>query len=109
MKAKTAISLMLAAMVLVICASGAWAEKLICISKEELRGEETVKSCLAKGDKFALVDEHGAVRILSKEEIELMGKLNPKIYDLPAYGLKYEPEAPPVPKLPHHAIPKKYQ
>lgn len=109
MKTKLTFGLMFLVLSLVFCASGAWSEKLICISREELRGEETVKSCLVKGDKFALVDEHGAVRILSKEELELMGKLNPKIYEMPAYSLKYEPEAPPVPKLPHHAIPKKYQ
>jgi hypothetical protein len=109
MKAKVAIGLLLAALTLVFLASAVWAEKIICISREELRGEETVKACLAQGDKFALVDEYGAVRILSKEEIELMGKLNPKIYELPAFSLKYEPEAPPLPKLPHHAVPKKYQ
>ena len=109
MKTKLFIGLLLAALTLVFCASGALAEKLICISKEELKGQETVKSCLARGEKFAIIDEHGAVRILTKEEIEVMKKINPKVFDLPAYGIMYEKEAPPMPKLPHHAIPKKYQ
>jgi hypothetical protein len=109
MKTKLFFGLMLAALTLVSCASGALAEKLICISKEELKGQETVRNCLARGEKFAIVDEHGAVRILTKEEIEVMKKINPKVFDLPAYGIIYEKEAPPMPKLPHHAIPKKYQ
>ena len=69
MKTKLAIGLMLAALSLVFCVTGAWAEKLICISKEELKGQETVKNCLARGEKFAIIDEHGAVRILNKDEI----------------------------------------
>lgn len=109
MKTKLAIGLVVAALTLVFCASGALAEKLICISKEELKGQETVKDCVARGEKFAIVDEYGAVRILTKEEIEVMKKINPKVFDLPAYGIMYEKEAPPMPKLPHHAIPKKYQ
>ena len=109
MKTKLAIGLMLAALTLVVCASGAWAEKLICISKEKLKGEETVQNCLVKGERFAVMDEHGVIRILSKEEIALMKKVNPKIFEMPAYGIIYEKEAPALPKLPHHAIPKKYQ
>ena len=109
MKARMAIGLLLAVMGLSFCASGALAEKLICISKEELKGKETVKECVARGEKFAIVDEYGAVRILTKEEIDLMKKINPKAFDVPAYGIMYEKEAPEMPKLPHHAIPKKYQ
>ncbi len=109
MKTKSVLGLILAGLWVVFTASGVFAEKLICISKEELRGQETVQSCLARGEKFAIIDEHGAVRILTKEEIELMKKINPKAFDLPAYGIMYEREAPPLPKLPHHAIPKKYQ
>lgn len=108
-KAKLFVGLMVTALALVFCATGALAEKLICISKEELKGQETVKECVARGEKFAIVDEYGAVRILTKEEIQVMKKLNPKIFDMPAYGILYEQEAPPLPKLPHHAIPKKYQ
>lgn len=109
MKTRLIISLMLAVLALVFCSSGALAEKLICISKEELKGQETVKDCMARGEKFAIVDEHGAVRILTKEEIDVMKKINPKAFDMPAYGIMYEKEAPAMPKLPHHAIPKKYQ
>ncbi len=109
MKTKLAISLVLAALTLVFCTSAVMAEKLICISKEELKGQDTVKSCLERGEKFAIVDEYGTVRILSKEEIDVMRKINPKVFDMPAYGIMYEKEAPAIPKLPHHAIPKKYQ
>jgi hypothetical protein len=109
MKKKLTIGLLWAAITLAFSVSGALAEKLICISKEELKGQETVRECVARGEKFAIVDEFGAVRILTKDEIDLMKKINPKAFDLPAYGIMYEKEAPPLPKLPHHAIPKKYQ
>lgn len=109
MKNRLAIGLMVGLVTLVLGTSAVWAEKLICISKEQLRGEETVENCLRRGEKFAVMDEHGVIRILTKEEIDLMKKVNPKIFQMPAYGILYEKEAPPLPKLPHHAIPKKYQ
>lgn len=87
-------------------ASGAFAAKLICISKEKLRGEETINNCLVKGERFAIVEADGSVRIMSKEEIELMRKLNPKAFEQPAYGIVYQREAPEIPKLPPLAVPK---
>lgn len=109
MQQKVALALLLAMAATLSLAGAALAEKLICISKEELRGQETIKSCVLRGEKFAIIDEHGAVRILNKEEIELMRKLNPKLFDMPAYGIMYEKEAPPMPKLPPLAVPKAYQ
>jgi hypothetical protein len=86
-----------------------FAAKLICISKEKLRGEETVNNCLVKGEQFAIVEADGSVRIMNKQEIELMRKLNPKAFEQPAYGIVYQKEAPEIPKLPPLAVPKGYQ
>ena len=41
---------------LFLLASLAQAEKLLCVYSQTLRGEETVNSCLAKGERFAVVD-----------------------------------------------------
>jgi hypothetical protein len=99
-------------LVLTIClllAASALADKLVCISNEKLRGEETIANCLARGEKFAIVDEKGAVRILSREEFDLMKKLNPKLMEMKAYGIVYLKEAPELKKLPPMATPKLYQ
>jgi hypothetical protein len=86
-----------------------FAAKLICVSKEQLRGEETVNNCLVKGEKFAIVDPDGSVRVLSKEDVAVMKKINPKAFEQKAYGIVYMKEAPEIPKLPPLATPKKYQ
>ena len=44
--------------------SSAWADKLVCISNENLKGEMTVNNCLVKGEKFAIVDQYGGVRLI---------------------------------------------
>ncbi len=85
-----------------------FAKKLICISKETLRGEETVNNCLVKGGRFALMEPDGSVHIMSDEEINLMKKLNPKAFEQPAYGTSYQREAPEIPKLPQR-VPKQAQ
>jgi hypothetical protein len=81
-------------------ASGAMAQKLLCVSKQELKGEETVASCLAKGERFAIVDQFGIVRILTPEEVELTKAFNPKAFQMRAFGLKYEKIAPKIAPLP---------
>ncbi len=86
----------------------AMADKLICISKEKLRGDETVNNCLTKGERFAIVDDKGEVRIPSQEEMALMKKINPKAFEQPAYGIVYLEEAPAMPPLPPLAVPKRY-
>ena len=71
-------------MVLTVCllmASIAFADKLVCISNENLRGEMTVNNCLLKGEKFAIVDQYGGVRMISPEEAAVMKKLNPKLFE----------------------------
>src|SRR4030043_375640 len=80
-------------------AKGAGA-KLLCVSKKELKGEETVASCLAKGERFAIVDQYGIVRILSPEEIELTKAFNPKAFETRAFGMKYQKLAPVIQPLP---------
>jgi hypothetical protein len=74
--------------------------KLLCVSKKELKGEETVASCLAKGERFAVVDPYGLVRILTPEEVELTKAFNPKAFETRAYGMKYQKLAPVLPPLP---------
>ncbi|MBM4272886.1 MAG: succinylglutamate desuccinylase [Deltaproteobacteria bacterium] len=74
--------------------------KLLCVSKKELKGEETVASCLAKGERFAIVDQFGIVRILTPEEVELTKAFNPKAFEARAFGMKYEKLAPVLTPLP---------
>jgi hypothetical protein len=85
---------------LVAAAATAPQEKLLCVSSKELRGEQTVNSCLAKGEKFAVVDQYGLVRILTPEEVELSKAFNPKIFGTRAFGIRYFKEAPAIPPLP---------
>jgi hypothetical protein len=73
--------------------------KLLCVSKKELKGEETVASCLAKGERFAVVDPYGMVRILTPEEVELTKAFNPKAFETRAFGMKYQKLAPTLPPL----------
>lgn len=74
--------------------------KLLCVSKKELKGEETVASCLAKGERFAVMDPYGIVRILTPEEVELTKAFNPKAFESRAFGMKYHKLAPPLPSMP---------
>ncbi len=75
-------------------------EKLLCVSNQQLKGEETVSSCLAKGDRFAVVDQYGIVHVLTPEEVELTRAFNPKIFETRAFGIKYYKQAPTIPPLP---------
>jgi len=74
--------------------------KLLCVSKTELKGQETVASCLAKGERFAIVDPYGMVRILSPEEVALTKAFNPKAFETRAFGMKYIQLAPKLPAMP---------
>jgi hypothetical protein len=71
-------------------------EKLLCVSKTDLKGQETVASCLAKGERFAVVDPYGLVRILTPEEVELTKAFNPKAFEIRAFGIHYEKQAPTI-------------
>lgn len=87
-------------------ATASWAEaaKLLCISRENLKGEETVASCIAKGEEFVVVDDHGLVRILSPREIALSKIFNPQVLQQRAFGLKYRELAPEINPLKRRAI-----
>ena len=59
-----------------------------------LKGEETVGSCLAKGERFAVMDQSGLVRILTPEEVKLTKARNPEVFVTRTFGVKYFREAP---------------
>ena len=107
MRIKIICGLMALTLCLLVAAS-AFADKLVCISNENLRGEMTVNNCLLKGEKFAIVDQYGGVRMISPEEAAVMKKLNPKLFEEKAYGIIYLKEAPELKKLPPLATPKLY-
>jgi hypothetical protein len=60
----------------------------------------SVNQCLAKGMEFAIMDDNGFVRILSRREIELTKKINSKAFEMPGFGLKHYRLAPEIPPLP---------
>ena len=67
MRSKVVVGLLMVLVAVFFISSVATAQgsaKLLCVSKKELKGEETVASCLAKGERFAVVDPYGMVRIL---------------------------------------------
>ncbi len=102
MRSKLVVGMILAVVAVMLIASGAMAQKLLCVSKKDLKGQETVDSCLAKGERFAVVDQFGIVRILTPEEVALTKAFNPKAFQLRAYGMQFQREAP---KLPPLAVP----
>ena len=69
---------------------------MLCITNQDRKGEETIGSCVAKGDEFAIVDQYGVVRILTPQEVELTKALNPQIFEQRAFGLRHGKEAPPL-------------
>lgn len=97
---KLKMGLLLALAALFLLAPLAQAEKLLCVYSQTLKGEETVNSCLAKGERFAVVDQFGLVHILTPEEVELTRAFNPKVFETRAFGVRYFKEAPYVPPLP---------
>ncbi len=98
---KLKVMLILALAFLVLAAAAAQPrEKLLCVSNQTLKGEQTVNSCLAKGERFAVVDQYGLVKILTPEEVELTRAFNPKLFESRAFGVKYYKEAPAIPPLP---------
>ena len=100
MKLKAILVLVLASLLLAAASATQAQEKLLCVSQQALKGEETVGSCLAKGERFAVVDRYGLVRILTPEEVELTKAFNPKVFETRAFGVKYFREAPVIPPLP---------
>jgi hypothetical protein len=105
MRSKVVVGLMVALAATFLISSFAIGQKtggakLLCVSKQELKGEETVASCMAKGERFAVVDPYGMVRILTPEEVELTKAFNPKAFETRAFGMRYQKLAPVLPPLP---------
>ena len=103
MRSKVVVGLLMVLVAVFFVSSVATAQgaKLLCVSKKELKGEDTVASCLAKGERFAVIDPYGLVRIMTPEEVELTKAFNPKAFETRAYGMKYMKEAPTVAPMPH--------
>ena len=102
MRSKVVVGLLMVLVAVFFVSSVATAQgaKLLCVSKKELKGEDTVASCLAKGERFAVIDPYGLVRIMTPEEVELTKAFNPKAFETRAYGMKYIKEAPTVAPMP---------
>ena len=102
MRSKVVVGLLMVLVAVFFVSSVATAQgaKLLCVSKKELKGEDTVASCLAKGERFAVIDPYGLVRIMTPEEVELTKAFNPKAFETRAYGMKYLKEAPTVAPMP---------
>ncbi len=75
------------------------ADKLICISNKDLKGELTVGQCLARGDKFAVVDKSGVPQVLDDQSVEIFKSLNPGALNMKAYGIGNIKEAPEIPVI----------
>ena len=99
MQSKT-VKILIFSLALVFCfgslAFAANGAKLLCVSNETLKGQESVDSCLAKGQEFAIVDQYGIVHILTPREVALTKAFNPKLFQQRAFGLKYGSMAPPL-------------
>ncbi len=106
MRKKLLRGIMVALALVMLVTSAALADKLLCVSRQELKGEDTVGTCVARGDQFAVMDDKGVIRILSPKEIELMKQTNPKLFEMKAFGMKHRELAPEIPKLPPLAVPK---
>ena len=100
MRSKLVAGFVLAMVAVMFVASGAMAAKMLCVSNQQLKGEDTVASCLAKGEKFAIVDDYGIVHIMTPEEVELTKAFNPKALQTRAFGFKFQKEAPIMPLAP---------
>ena len=102
MRSKVVVGLLMVLVAVFFVSSVATAQgaKLLCVSKKELKGEDTVASCLAKGERFAVIDPYGMVRIMTPEEIELTKAFNPKAFETRAFGMRYVKDAPVIAPMP---------
>jgi hypothetical protein len=81
--------------------------KLLCISKQTLKGQETVSSCLAKGQEFAVISDMGIVHVLTPREVELTKAFNPQLFQQPAYSMRYRELAPEIKVFGTTIVPQK--
>ncbi len=97
---KTQLILLLVPAMVLLLASAGQAQKMMCVSQPELRGEETVSSCLSRGERFGVFDANNLAKVLTPEEAELSQAFNPKAFATRAFGIKHLGEAPQIPPLP---------
>jgi hypothetical protein len=95
-KSFVALILCLALILGVTSAALAQGAKLLCVSNQELKGQQSVSSCLAKGEEFAIVDQYGVVHVLTPREVALTKAFNPQLFEQRAFSLRYGQEAPPL-------------
>jgi len=98
---KKSIKILMLSLALTMCVTAAaiaadGGAKLLCVTNQNLRGQENVNSCLARGDEFAIVDQYGVVHVLTPREVELTKAFNPQIFQQRAFSMRYGAEAPPL-------------
>jgi len=98
MRSKIAMVLVLA-LAMSLLAGAVFADKLICISNKDLKGEVTVGECLARGDKFAVVDKYGVPQVLEGEALAVFKALNPGALQMKAFGMGNIKAAPDIPVI----------
>ena len=99
MRSKWIVMVLVTVCAVLFVASVAMAQFLICVSEPQMKGEKSIKACSKEGAKFAFIGKDGLARILTPEELELTFQFNPKIAEMPAYGLQYGGKAK-IPALP---------
>ncbi len=100
MRSKWVTMLVAAVAAVLLVASTASAQFLLCLSEPRLKGEKTVAVCNTEGERFAFVSKNGLVFIPTQEELKLTFMFSPKIGELPAFGMEYGGAAPKIPPLP---------
>ena len=100
MRSKLITVVVVAVCAVLFLAPVAMAQKLLCVSSPERKGEKNIAACSAAGDTFAYMDKNGVVRILSKEELKMSLDFNPKIAAMPAFSLEYGGQATKIPPMP---------
>jgi hypothetical protein len=100
MRSKWIMILVVAVCAVMLLTCVAMAQKLLCVSENEMKGQRTIGACSAAGDTFAYVDKYGLVRTLSKEELALSLAFNPKIASMSAFSVKYGSQATRIPPMP---------
>jgi hypothetical protein len=98
MRSKLMVALVVA-LAVGLLAGTASADKLLCISDKNLKGEVTVGQCLARGDKFAVVDKAGVPQVLDGESLEVFKALNPGALNMKAFGVSNIKIAPEIPNI----------
>lgn len=68
--------------------------KLLCVTNQDLKGEQDVSSCLSKGEEFAIVDQYGVVHVLTPREVALTKAFNPQLFQQRAFSMRYGEKAP---------------